>query len=191
MTTSWLLVNQNSWVGRASQITQPDLIVHLGRIRSWKKVASSHPQRLRTGPPPQHPAMCLWPSPSSPAFSLEDFTAYSFLRGCWEEISRWLLLSDHRQFSQLSWNQKERNSPWVGFGQLRHPCFPQVQNVAKEMQRPPAFQKVVMLLVEVKSAGSQLLQEGGKGLFLGSVPRFWTFSILFVKFLMWFEVILS
>ena len=152
-----------------------------------KESCLKSPTEIKDWATPQHPAMCLWPSPSSPAFSLEDFTAYSFLRGCWEEISRWLLLSNHRQFSQLSWNQKERNSAWVGFGQLRHPCFPQVQNVAKEMQRPPAFQKVVMLSIEkVKSAGSQLLQEGGKGLFLGSVPRFWTFSILFVEFLMWF-----
>lgn len=46
----------------------------------------------------------------------------------------------------------------MGFGQLRHPCFSQVQNVAKEMRRAPAFQKVVMLSTEkvkekVKSAG--------------------------------------
>ena len=119
-----------------------------------KESCRKSPTEIKDWATQQHPAMCLWPSPSSLAFSLEDLTAYSFLTGCWEEISRWLLLSNHRQFSQLSWNQKERNLAWAGFGQLRHPCFPQVQNVAKEMRRAPAFQKVVMLSIEkVKSAG--------------------------------------
>lgn len=41
----------------------------------------------------------------------------------------------------------------MGFGQLRHPYAPQIQKVAKETQRAPAFQKVMMEIEKAKSAG--------------------------------------